>query len=299
MVTLPITSAYTEKDQKKADIANKFIGYGSPRSSTNAYREAYGSNANSGSYEFGDVVFISAEGARNNRLSIPVAEIKQAAMQDVVFITDTLADRSRAYNVGEREVQDLLESLGYIERNPGYWVSPNYSYNFNILRGDLFHMDADAICITTNGFTKKNGDAVMGRGCAKKASEHLPELPKMLGNLLRTQGNQVHHLIDVNEISLMAFPVKPVSIVYVSPDDVVTHMRDKFSLGDTVPGYAAVADINIIEQSCQQLVQIANEQQWDKVIIPKPGCGAGELAWSVVAPVLHTYLDSRFYVVTF
>jgi len=38
------------------------------------------------------------------------------------------------------------------------------------LRGNLFHTPCDVICITTNGFVKRNGEAVMGRGCAVQHS---------------------------------------------------------------------------------------------------------------------------------
>ncbi len=120
-VVLPITGPYTAKDQRKANVANKFIGRGSPRSSTNAYAAAYGANANCGVYTSTDVVFISAEGARSGRLDPDFDEIKRACDADVTFITDDPANRMRSYNVGERQVAEFLTTQGYRESRPGVW----------------------------------------------------------------------------------------------------------------------------------------------------------------------------------
>ena len=123
-VILPVTGPYTAKDQRKANVANKFIGRGSPRSSTNAYAAAYGDNANCGVYTATDVVFISAEGARSGRLDPDFNEIKRACDANARFITDDPANRARPYNVGERQVAEFLISQGYRESSPGVWSRP-------------------------------------------------------------------------------------------------------------------------------------------------------------------------------
>ena len=120
-VILPITGPYTAKDQRKANAANKFIGRGSPRSSTNAYAQAYGDNANCGAYVSSDVVFISAEGARSGRVDPDFEEIKRACDANARFITDDIANRLRSYNVGERQVAAFLEQQGYRESRPSIW----------------------------------------------------------------------------------------------------------------------------------------------------------------------------------
>ncbi len=120
-VALPVTGPYTAKDQRKANAANKFIGRGSPRSSTNAYAQAYGDNANCGVYTSSDVVFISAEGARSGRLDPDFDEIKRACDANARFITDDITNRSRPYNIGERQVATFLEQQGYYETRPGIW----------------------------------------------------------------------------------------------------------------------------------------------------------------------------------
>jgi hypothetical protein len=119
---LPSRSPYSTKDQEKSDRANKFIGRGSRQSSTNAYAAAWGNRANCGVYQAGDVVFVSAEGARNGRIPINEEELKLAAKAKVTFITDKPADRHRSYNVGEREVEAFLRRENYQESQPGCWV---------------------------------------------------------------------------------------------------------------------------------------------------------------------------------
>ena len=118
------TSPYLAKDQAKSDRANKFIGHGSPRSSTNAYRQAWGDRANVGQYGPEDIVFISAEGNRGGRLRPHFEEISKAIAGKARIITDVAADRNRPYNIGEREVAEFLTRNGYIEIRDGQWI-PN------------------------------------------------------------------------------------------------------------------------------------------------------------------------------
>lgn len=121
MVKLPITGPYTNKDQKKADACNKFIGRGSDRSSTQKYAVAYGAMANCGQYESTDWVFISVEGARSGRLNPDFDELQRAVDAGVTFVTDDIANRQRTYNMGERQVAAYLISHNYVETEPGVW----------------------------------------------------------------------------------------------------------------------------------------------------------------------------------
>lgn len=159
----------------------------------------------------------------------------------------------------------------------------------------------DAICITTNGWVKKNGAAVMGRGCALQAVEKWPDMPFILGRKLRSDGNSVHELLRTPEgPTIVSFPVKPVqTLCGPGKTNVVGHMRKAFEVGDAVPGWASVAELKIIIQSAHQLIELANEKMWQTVVIPRPGCGAGELSWEVVKEVLEHILDDRFYVITY
>ena len=122
MVKLTVTGPYTTKDQLKADRATKFIGRGSVRSSTASYTRDFGVLANSGSYTKDDVVFISAEGNRGDRLSPDYAEIALAVKARATIITDVPSHRNRPYNIGERQVTNFLTQESYYETHGGTWV---------------------------------------------------------------------------------------------------------------------------------------------------------------------------------
>ena len=115
------TNPYARKDLRKAKGPTKFIGRGSPASSTNRYMLAAGDLANTGRYTAADTVFVSVEGARRGRIAADLTELWQAAEAGVVFVTDNEYDRNRPYNVGEREVAALLRSLGYRDNDTGRW----------------------------------------------------------------------------------------------------------------------------------------------------------------------------------
>lgn len=166
-------------------------------------------------------------------------------------------------------------------------------------KGDIFAAECDAVCITTNGFIKANGECVMGRGCAKAAAQQVPGLPAILGKKLKAHGNRVLPLWEQNGVTLLSFPVKPVSRPWERDDQVVTHMRGKFREGSTVPGWACVASLDIIVASAVQLRDITDDHGWQNVVLPRPGCGAGELSWHTVKPFLEEVLDDRFICMTF
>ena len=172
----------------------------------------------------------------------------------------------------------------------------------NEATGNIFQTDCDAVVITTNGFVKANGECVMGKGCAKQVANMLPQVPKILGTLLKLHGNHVFHITSNNDTALLSFPVKPTSFVFQNELDceyIVKHMRYKFNVGAVVPGWACVADVEIIKQSALELVDYVNKTNWTCVVLPRPGCGAGELSWGIVKPILESILDDRFVCMTF
>lgn len=160
--------------------------------------------------------------------------------------------------------------------------------------------EPNAMCITTNCFVKRNGEAVMGRGCARRASQLMPGLPGILGSHY-AQG--MHHVLahgPWNGIEVVSFPVKPESaICHVDRSNVVRHMRRQFKHPQKVPGWACVAQMSIIEQSAMELVELTDDRNWQYVVLPRPGCGCGELLWSDVKPLLDQYLDDRFMCITY
>ena len=130
----------------------------------------------------------------------------------------------------------------------------------NITKADLWdlHRANETICITTNGEVKKNGRAVMGRGCARECAERLPETPLVLGNAIRQQGNRVYFYARRN---LFFFPVKH--------------------------AWWERADIDLIRTSIQQLSEEINYRDCGCVFLPMPGCGNGGLTWTQVAPLFE------------
>jgi hypothetical protein len=125
------TNAYTKKDMAKAALANRFIGHGSGDSYTEMYAQASGAAlvpdraaAAADPFKSTDIVMVSAEGARRGRYPVvdKAGNLTQrySALQDAVdakatIVADNLADRSRRYNVGERELATWLNKAGYAE----------------------------------------------------------------------------------------------------------------------------------------------------------------------------------------
>ena len=159
-------------------------------------------------------------------------------------------------------------------------------------RGNILNEVCDAVCVTTNGFVKKNGRSVMGRGCAKQFLNLYPDLDLEVaktGNIVKVIGT---HL----SADIINFPVKPVAAVCSSHDDYVSHMN--FNIGQLIPGWACKASMTIIKKSAYSLKLLADTKGYKKVVLPRPGCGAGELSWTDVKVVL-SMLDNRFVCMTF
>ena len=169
------------------------------------------------------------------------------------------------------------------------------------IKGNMFdHIGrADMICITTNGFVKRDGTCVMGRGCAAAAVKRWPNIATILGRRIATDGgNRIHVLTEDHNTLIASFPVKPISRAY-DKSKIVSHIRNRIKPGERIPGWACIAELDIIRQSAYELVEIANKRGMKDVIIPRPGCGAGELSWDLVQPMLAGILDDRFSAITF
>lgn len=139
------------------------------------------------------------------------------------------------------------------------------------VKGNLWTYPADIRVITTNGTVKKNGECVMGRGCALEAKKKYPAIPILLGRHIKENGNHVGFIFGSAE-GIYSFPVKH-------------NWYDK-------------ADINLIKSSALELVFLLPNKEL-RVVMPRPGCGNGGLKWEDVKPILEPILDDRFHVITF
>lgn len=143
--------------------------------------------------------------------------------------------------------------------------------------GDLwkFMPEADLRVITTNGTVRKDGRAVMGKGCALEAVKIFPSLDKKLGERLTRNGNVVQIFNRDNldsDFALATFPVKH-------------YWRDN-------------ADKDLIIRSAIQLSDLVDYIGFKNIVLPRPGCGAGNLNWKEVKPLISRLLDNRFHVIT-
>lgn len=138
----------------------------------------------------------------------------------------------------------------------------------------------DAIVITTNGTVNSSGRAVMGRGCALEAKQRVEDIDLTFGRLLRKHGSRVvviipmynYRPVHIGTCAIVSFPVK-------------RHWRED-------------ADLELIERSVGELLELSEEYGWRTVVMPRPGCGAGKLSWDTVRPLLANQLDDRFTVVS-
>lgn len=172
--------------------------------------------------------------------------------------------------------------------------------------GNIMQMidKVSAIVITTNGFTKSNGEAVMGRGIAEQFKNMCPELPRILGSKLIQHGNNVHFLKQMGKTRIYSFPVKAEGMKLEKPEQkelIVSHARYKFSVGMYVPGFALKADVAIIERSLKQLTQVHVQDGLSSVIVPIVGCGAGELSFNGdgIHDLMMEHLNEHFYCMSF
>ncbi|HIJ81698.1 MAG TPA: ADP-ribose-binding protein [Desulfuromonadales bacterium] len=124
------------------------------------------------------------------------------------------------------------------------------------------------IVITTSGSLTKDGRAVVGRGVARQAAARFPGLAEKLGRMLAEQGN---HVFDLGN-GIVTFPVEETA--WSQPD------------------------LRIIARSAEELRELAGRSGWERVVVPRPGCGGGGLAWKDVRPLLAAQFDDRFLIIS-
>ena len=146
------------------------------------------------------------------------------------------------------------------------------------VKGNLWSYlpDATVRVITTNGSLKKNGENVMGAGCAYEAARQFPSLPEQLGKRFKKKGN------IVQMFSPDTFGTDYILITFPTKNE-----------------WHENADPDLIFKSACLLADLADFMSWKSIVMPRPGCGKGNLSWKRdVKPILHRLLDDRFYVIS-
>jgi hypothetical protein len=136
------------------------------------------------------------------------------------------------------------------------------------LQADLWTIEADARCVTTNGIVRRDGQLVMGAGIALQAIRRYPDIGRRLGKLVKEGGNRPYYLADIGIIS---FPTKH--------------------------DWRNNSDLGLIVTSAAYLIVIASEHNLSTIALTRPGCGLGGLCWPDVHEMLIPILDDRFVVV--
>jgi hypothetical protein len=136
--------------------------------------------------------------------------------------------------------------------------------------------DTNAIVCTTNNVVRKNGSLVMGRGIAKEFKERFKYLEWNWGEIvqnIKDDGEEDYHLLVSGPRRLEHAQVY------------VVGLQTKRFWGEDSP-------IDLVVKSCNRLKELASLLNWKKVVMPKPGCGNGNLKWREVKKLIN--MDNRF-----
>ena len=141
-----------------------------------------------------------------------------------------------------------------------------YKYGYNIFN-PIF---ADKIkIITTNGITKSNDNAVMGKGIALSAALKYPHLPHELGVELQTHGNHCNYFQQYN---LITFPTKH--------------------------DWRQNSSYELIETSLNELLLICLDLNNFNLVMPRLGCSNGNLNWNKVQSLITQNLTHPSFHIT-
>ena len=128
---------------------------------------------------------------------------------------------------------------------------------------DYYNLEDYVVCITTNGDVTIRGFAVMGKGSALDAKVKVPGLEVDLGRHLTKNGNTPTYLDDYR---ILTFPTKK-------------HWRDN-------------SDPKLIRKSAMVLKVLADKNPGLNFVLPRPGCGCGNLKWEDVKKLLVDLPDN-------
>ncbi len=157
--------------------------------------------------------------------------------------------------------------------------------------GNLFDLEADAICITTNGIVDAGGTNTMGRGCAGEAKHRYPGIQMMIGEAILEHGNHVYILTEASARGKWILRKSGARVHQLCPSALISFPTKEHWRNDSIP--------KLIERSAEELLGLTQAFGFESVLLPRPGCGAGGLSWDDIFPMLNGILDDRFTAVTF
>jgi len=107
---------YQIKDIKKFSVCTTLISRGAPGSSSDKYAKDPSilniQSINKLMYTVDDIVGVSVNGRRTNRISFDKELVKLAVEAGATIIADNKINRLRSFNIGERELWVFLVELG-------------------------------------------------------------------------------------------------------------------------------------------------------------------------------------------
>jgi len=142
-----------------------------------------------------------------------------------------------------------------------------------VIKGNIwdYHSKGHFITVTTNCNLKSNGDAVMGKGIALQAKNRFPDLPKLVGQVIKQHGH-----------SFCAFPVERIITV------------------PTKVNWYEESSLELIAASFAQLIIVAHTMLPDRlrpIYCVKFGCSNGHRDWETeVMPLLEPFIDPSEFV---
>jgi len=182
------------------------------------------------------------------------------------------------------------------------------------IRGNLFTVKADAICIPVDGSVVIEETELLGK--AVKIAKHVfrsevgiqaqalwPDLSELVGWWISRCG-AVPGIVKVvsGPKVILPFFTKPAG--FTARDRVLPAFRDTKISGGYYPGYFSCGDLKLMEENAAVLTMLVDTYGWKTVAIPRFGCGTGKMQWEgQMRDFLHTIFppqtdeDDRFLLV--
>ena len=152
--------------------------------------------------------------------------------------------------------------------------------------GDMFEDDCDITVITTNASKKVNGEIVMGRGAAKRATELYPHIAHDFGMCL-PDDRRVPATKD-SEIPSYIYPYGFFVTNTINKENLICRM----GAFQVKYGWWQQASLELIEISTVLLNTFARDNSTFRINMNYPGIGNGWLKIEDVAPLLETLPDN-------